>query len=201
MNYSPVARIGASAMLGAQEDRMREIHALHVQTARLALKDSAPLAKWVRPVLWTAATLFGGGCSPDDPSSSWVGLYEVQGEQLTVCGASSKTAPLGGSANIGYGASSGVFQISIDACPLQWNATDTTATLVADQSCNLSVDGAMAAVTFASGTATNDSVVVKMDFEGLAENGCKVTQQASLTYVPIRWCKKVICGYVYPNAG
>jgi hypothetical protein len=165
------------------------------------LKESAPLAKWVRPALWITATLFGGGCSPDDPSSSWVGLYEVQGEQLTVCGTSSKTTPLGGSTNIIYGASSAVFQISIDSCPLQWNATDTTATLVADQSCNLSVDGAMAAVTFSSGTATNDSLVVKMDFEGLAENGCKVTQQATLAYVAIRWCKKVICGYVYPDAG
>jgi hypothetical protein len=180
---------------------MREVHALHVRTARLSLKESSPLAKWVGPVLWTAAMLFVCGCSPEDPSSSWVGLYEVDGEQLAVCGTSSTTTALVGSATLGYGASSGVFQISIDSCSLQWNATDTTATLASGQSCNLSVDGSMTAVTFSSGMATNDSVVVKMDFEGLAENGCKLTQQATLTYVPIRWCKKVRCGYIYPDAG
>jgi hypothetical protein len=178
---------------------MRAIHALHVRTAPLAPKANAYLARSIRPVLGFAAILLGCGCSVD-PSSSWVGLYEVEGEQVTVCGTSSKTTSLSGTATLGYGVSAGVFLSSIGSCALQWNATDTTATLEPGQSCSLSVDGSMTSVAFSSGLATNDSIV-SMTFEGSADNGCKVTRHATLIYVPIRMCKKSLCGYIYPDAG
>jgi hypothetical protein len=126
-----------------------------------------------------------------------VGLYDIKGERSIECGASSATATLGGSVNLGFGVSSGVFQGTIDACSLQWRATDTTAALESGQSCIVTVDGARTAVSLSSGTAVvsgaND---VSMDFSGSAENGCRVAWRTTLTLVPVRLCRRDRCGYV-----
>jgi hypothetical protein len=150
-------------------------------------------------ILWTVALLFGCGCSSDDPSSLWVGVYDVEGNQSALCAGSSTATPLSGRVNLGFGTSSGVFQSSIDSCYLQWDANDTTATLQSGQSCSLSVEGTMTSVTFSSGKAALDGSTVTMLATGSASNGCAVSQQATLTFVPVRLCRRNVCGYVNVN--
>jgi hypothetical protein len=145
-------------------------------------------------LLW-AVMLLACSCS-SDPSSLWVGLYDLDGNQSTVCGATSTTASLSGSVNLIYGSSTGVFVSSINGCKLQWNADDTTATLEKGQACDVSVDGSMKAVMFSIGTATLTGSVVTLESAGSAADGCAVKQQAKLTLVPIRWCRRNECGYL-----
>jgi hypothetical protein len=165
-------------------------------------RSGAPLAgstnRTRSRVLWAATPLFWCGCS-SDPSSLWVGLYDVEGNQSALCGGSSTATPLSGSVNLAFGTSSGVFQSSLDSCNLSWDANDTAATLQSGQSCSLPVDGAMTSVRFSSGKATLDGSTVTLMAAGSASNGCAVTQQAKLTLVPVRLCRRNVCGYVNVN--